>query len=152
MSNTVTATPRERISGDTSKAKPAVASDLQMSQAAIEDMTIAWVPVPLTDDLKGLLERVSVSRGLIVKNTNPTAKPEKQGKMERQKVVAILSHLCADAIQANKAAFEKEAEKIPIKTAADYTEEELVKGMEALKKKMEAIQAAINIKKAAPKK
>lgn len=141
---TTTTEQRTRVQGDTSKAKPAIASDLRMKQADMEDLTIAWVPVPLTAKDKSLLERVSVARGEVVTNTNPTHK--NFGKAERQKVHAILSEIAMDALKAKRPALEEEAKAVAERIAAEETEETLQAKMAKLQKQLELAQQALAMK------
>jgi hypothetical protein len=119
--------PKERVAGDTSKAKPNVAKQLGMTLAALESQQICWVPVPLDNDTREMLLDLS--------------------SLRKKTMKAILSELCVEALDRDRKALEKEAEKAARVRAEDMTEDELTKQMAAVQRRLEKLNATLAAKK-----
>lgn len=129
-----TTTKRERTPGDTSKAKPQIAKDLGMTEAALREMSICWVPFPMSSDLKRTIENVA-----IVRTTDPKA---------AYKVHTVLWNILNDAMTEELVKkLEEEGKEANRKTLADMNEEELAKKAKAAQAAYEKIMAELASRK-----
>ena len=123
--------PVERKPKDTSKAKPQIADDLGMTLALLESMTICWVPVPLNDEDKRMLNSVCEFRSTDDKKV---------------KLHSLLSKMVTDYIEVERENLEEEAGRVAEKISSELTEEEIEKQTKSLERKLELLKLAMSKK------
>lgn len=126
-------TAKVRTPGDTDKAKPQIAIDLKMSLAALEDMTLCWVPMPQTDEVKRIMEDVAIVR--TTEDWTCKARTVYSEILQAALTPELLEKLKEEGKGANR------------KTLADMNETELEKKAAAAKREFDRIMAEMAARK-----